>query len=419
MKTNTKAKTFFFLVVAGLFLVQDKLQEWFVPFQYLDEAFGLLLFPMALIRWRQKRLKIVSDRSDWLFYAGLCLFWLFGWAGHFVYQYQPLSNALKDFYVNNKFFLALGASFLFFDDPALDFAWLKQKLWPVLNAVVVLLFGLCVMDMLFGVFSNDTRGPFRAVKLFYSVQTVLVSVCVFLCCIYLWFYEEKKEKIILPLVLLCIIMFSTIRVKSMGAIAAVLLIYLVVLKGLKFFSIERKYKIWLIAFLVFAGAAIAYQVVYYYILMGTGSARAMLTLASPFVAWDHFPVGSGWGTFGSYFSAQPYSPVYGMYRMAGIWGLSPSYSAFVSDTYWPMILAQTGFFGFAGLLLALWVLVKKVGTLKLKPASYASGLLVLAQLLISSTSESALANPMAVPLAFWLGLLLAERYNGTGEGKLS
>jgi hypothetical protein len=84
-----------------------------------------------------------------------------------------------------------------------------------------------------------------------------------------------------------------------------------------------------------------------------------------------------------------------------------------------MILAQTGFFGFAGLLLALWVLVKKVGTLKLKPASYASGLLVLAQLLISSTSESALANPMAVPLAFWLGLLLAERHNGTGEGKLS
>jgi hypothetical protein len=142
----------------------------------------------------------------------------------------------------------------------------------------------------------------------------------------------------------------------------------------------------------------------------------MLTLAGPFVAWDHFPFGSGWATFGSAFSAEPYSPVYGMYRMAGIWGLSPDYPAFVSDTYWPMVLGQTGFFGFAGLLLALTVFVKKVLKMKDMRASFASGLLVLAQLLISSTSESALVNPLAVPMAFWLGLLLAEYRNRTGKG---
>ena len=419
MKSNTRIKTIVFLIFAGLFLMQDKLQDWFAPFQYFDEAFGLLIFPMALIRWRQKRLKIVADRKDWLFYAGLGLFWLLGWLGYFAYRYQPFSNALKDFYVNSKFFLALGASFLFFDDPKLDFDRMKKSIWPVLYAVVLALFALCVVDLLFATFSTDTRGPFRAVKLFYSVQTVLVSVCVFLSCICLWYYDEKQKRIILPLALLCVIMFCTIRVKSMGAIAAVLLIYLFVLKDLKFISIQRKHKIWLIAFLVFAAAAIVYQVVNYYILMGVGSARAMLTLASPFVAWDHFPFGSGWGTFGSTFSAEPYSPVYGMYRMAGIWGLSPSYSAFVSDTYWPMILAQTGFFGFAGLLLALAVLVKKVCRLKTIRASYASGLLILAQLLISSTSESALANPMAVPLAFWLGLLMAEHRNLTGKGTLA
>ena len=105
-----------------------------------------------------------------------------------------------------------------------------------------------------------------------------------------------------------------------------------------------------------------------------------------------------------------------MYRMAGIWGLSPDYSAFVSDTYWPMVLGQTGFFGFAGLLLALTVFVKKVLKMKDMRASFASGLLILAQLLISSTSESALVNPLAVPMAFWLGLLLAEHRNRTKRG---
>lgn len=414
MKTNTTVKTIVFFLFAGLFLMQDKLQDWFAPFQYFDEAVGLLMFPMVLIRWRQKRLPFSAARENLLFGAGLLVFWLFGWAGHLVYQYQPLSNALKDFYVNNKFFLALGASFLFFDDPQLDFAEMKKKIWPVLNAVVIVLFALSLVDMCFDTFSTDTRGPFRAVKLFYSVQTVLVSVCVFLSCICLWYFEDKKRKIILPLSLLCIIMFCTIRVKSMGAIAAVFLIYLFVLRGLKFRGISRRLKIFLIAFLAFAAAAILYQVVNYYILMGTGSARAMMTLAAPFAAWDHFPFGSGWATFGSAFSAEPYSPVYGMYRMAGIWGISPQYPAFMADVYWPMILAQTGFFGFAGFLLALWMFVKKICKMRDHVSAYASALLILTYLLISSTSESALANPLAIPLAFWLGLIVAEYRNGKG-----
>ena len=412
MKNNTKLKTLCFLVVAGLFLVQDKLQDWYTPFQYFDEAFGLLLFPMLLIRWRQKRLTIPTDKESLLFYIGLLAFWIFGWASHFVYQYQPLTNALKDFYVNNKFFLALGASFLFFDDLQLDFQQMKKSIWPVLNVTVLVLFALCVIDLLFDTFSTDTRGPFRAVKLFYSAQTFLVSACVFLSAICLWYYEDKKKKILLPVILLCVIMFCTIRVKTMGAIAAVCLIYLFVLRGLKFRSISRRMKIILGSFLTFAAVAIIYQVVDYYILMGTGSARAMMTLASPFVAWDHFPFGSGWATFGSAFSAEPYSPVYGMYRMAGIWGISPDYPAFMADVYWPMLLAQTGFFGFAGFLLALWIFVKKVCRMKDRPVSFASGLLILLYLLISSTSESALANPIAIPLAFWLGLVVAEYRSG-------
>ena len=416
MKNNTTMKTAVFLLFAGLFLMQDKLQEWFAPFQYFDEAFGLLFFPMAFIRWRQKQLHPIGEKRDWLFYAGLAAFWIFGWAGYLAYRYQPLTNALKDFYVNSKFFLGLGASYLFFADEALDFEKLKEKIWPVLNGVTVLMFVLTVVDLFFDTFSTDTRGPFRAVKLFYSVQTVLVAVCVFLSSLYLWYYEQKKDRILLPLGILSVIMFCTLRVKSMGAIAAVVLIYLFVLRGLKFTGLKRWMKITLVAFLVFAAAAIIYQIANYYILMGVESARAMLTLAGPFVAWDHFPFGSGWATFGSAFSAEPYSPVYGMYRMAGIWGLSPDYPAFVSDTYWPMILGQTGFFGFAGFLVALTVFVKKILNMKDSLGAYAAGLLILAQLLISSTSESALANPLAVPMAMLLGLLLAEHRNRLRKG---
>ena len=247
------------------------------------------------------------------------------------------------------------------------------------------------------------------------MQTVLVAVCVFLSAVYLWYYEQKRDRILLPLGMLSVMMFCTLRVKSMGAIAAVVLVYLFVLRGLKFKDLKRWMKITFVVFMLFAATAIVYQIVSYYILMGVESARAMLTLAGPFVAWDHFPFGSGWATFGSAFSGQPYSPVYGMYRMAGIWGLTPEDPAFISDTYWPMILGQTGFFGFAGFLLALVVFVKRVLKMRELPGSYASSLLILAQLLISSTSESALANPLAVPMALWLGVLMAE-YRQKGMG---
>ena len=411
MKTTTRTKTWFFLIMSALFLLQDKLQDWFQPFQYFDEAFGLLIVPMVLIRLCQRRLPLRWTRKDVILCAGLLTFWLFGWAGHLRYQYQPLSNALKDSYVNIKFFLALGGSFLFFDDPKLDFSELKKKLWPCLNAATLILFVLCVVDLLFGVFSDETRGGLRIVKLFYSAYTYLVSGCVFLSCLYLWYYDWYQNKIIPPLLMLCFILFSTGRVKAVGAMACILLIYLFILRRQ---PIGKKIRILAICIMVFAVGAGLFQVFFYYISLGTESARAMLTLASPFVAWDHFPFGSGWATFASAFSAEPYSPVYGQYRMAGIWGISPEYHQFMSDTYWPMILGETGFFGFAAFIAALVVLIQKFFVLKDDHSAMAGAANALLYLLISSTSESAFANPMAVPLAFWLGFLLARHHQERG-----
>lgn len=406
MKSNTKIKTGVFLALLGLFLMHDKLQDWFAPFQYFDEAFGLLLFPLLGLRLIQKKPLNWTKRHTMLCVL-LGIFWLWGWAGHFLHQYQPLTVAAKDSYVNIKFFLGTGCAFLLFFDEKTDFSELKDTLWPILNAVTACLFVLCVIDLIFGIFSTEFRGPLRAVKVFYSAYTVLVGHCIFLSAIYLWQYDRKGKKIIPYLLMLSFIVYCTRRVKGIGAIACIVPIYLFILRSQ--YRVNRKVKIFAGIVLVLGAAAGAYQLVSYYFVMGTASARAMLTLAAPFVAWDHFPTGSGWATFGSFFSGDPYSPVYGMYRMAGIWGLSPDYSAFVADTYWPMVLGETGFVGCAAFIGALVLFVKIVLVPKSSnPSANASGILVLLYLLISSTSESALANPIAAPMAFWLGFLLAE-----------
>ena len=399
---------FFLLMV--LFVLQDKLQQMWKPFQYFDEGFAVLFVPLLLWYLLRRQRPFSQNLANAALVILLGIFLLCGFAGHFVYQYQPFVNAAKDALVNVKFFLAAGTSYLLFLAPAFDFAALKRRLWPFLYAVTVVLFVLCLLDAAFHIFSNDTRGGLPAVKLFYNAQTTLVSCCVFLGSMFFWFYEKKKKKIIPPLAMLSAVMFSTLRVKAVGAIACFVVVYLFVLRPYP--KLGKKMTLLAGVVLAFAGAAGIFQIVRYYVLMGVESARAVLTIAAPFAAWDHFPTGCGFATFGSAFSAEPYSPVYGMYRMAGVWGLSPGYHDFISDTYWPMVLAQTGFFGFAALIGALVLFCRRLLVLRRFRPMLASAAVPMLYLFISSTSESAFANPISVPFAFWIGFLLARYYSG-------
>ena len=407
MKSVTSRKMYLYLFWVILFIIQNRLQQWFNPFQYLDEIFALLIVPGVLFWIIKKKEKIIWTKEKILFLILLLVFVLSGWAGYFVYHYQPFANAVKDAYVNLKFFMAVGASFLMFANEELDFEQLKKKIWPVMNAIVIFLFVLCLVDLCFGIFSTETRAGMRAVKLFYSAYTFLVGECVFLSAIYLWFFDLKQRKIVPPLVMLSFVMLSTRRAKAMGAVACILLVYLLVFYKRK--KLSKKVKAFTGVVLVIAVLAGLLQLVSYYIMMGVESARAVLTLGAPFIAKDHFPFGTGWGAYGSAFSAEPYSPVYTRYGMDKVWGLSPSYHEFVSDTFWPMVLGECGIFGFAAFIGVLILFVKKVITLKTNRNAFASALIPLLYLLISSSSESAFANPIAVPLAFWIGFLFAEQ----------
>ena len=414
MKTVTIRNTLFACFLILLFVMQDRLQQWFGPFQYLDELFALLILPLFALRLLQKKFRIVWNRERILCAALLLIFWVSGWCGYLVYHYQPLLNTAKDSYVNLKFFMAAGASYLMFAyEEDVDYEKMKQIIWYVVNAVAAVLFVLCLADLFFGIFDADMRGGLRAVKLFYSVYTVLVGVCVFLCAICLWLYEDKKKMVFVPLAMLAFVMFSTRRVKAMGALACLVLIFLVIFRNSKK-KLSRKVKIFAIVIVAVAGAAAIYQIVGYYFLLGTESARAVLTIGAPFIAADHFPFGTGWGTYGSAFSIEPYSPVYDMYWMGGIWGISRSYSSFVSDTFWPMILGQCGYFGFAALIGLLSLFIRKTFLLRDHKSDFASAIFQILYLLISSTSESAFANPVAVPMAFWIGFLLAQYWNDDG-----
>ncbi|MFR9069822.1 MAG: O-antigen ligase family protein, partial [Paraclostridium sp.] len=83
-------------------------------------------------------------------------------------------------------------------------------------------------------------------------------------------------------------------------------------------------------------------------------ARGYLYTAGYKIAKDYFPLGTGFGTFGSYMSREFYSPLYYEYGLSSVWGLSPSMPSYIADTYWAMIMGETGFIGVVLLILVLY-----------------------------------------------------------------
>jgi hypothetical protein len=90
------------------------------------------------------------------------------------------------------------------------------------------------------------------------------------------------------------------------------------------------------------GAVIAYTNHEYGGLDPFSNARVALHYTAVLIARDRFPFGTGLATFGSHASRIYYSDTYVQYGLSNIWGLSPEFSGFITDTFWPMVLGEGG-----------------------------------------------------------------------------
>jgi hypothetical protein len=87
-------------------------------------------------------------------------------------------------------------------------------------------------------------------------------------------------------------------------------------------------------------------------------ARNILTYKSFEIARDYFPIGAGLGRYGSYLSKLYYSPLYYKYGLSRIWGMSKANPFFITDTFWPMIIGESGFIGLALYILIFFLILK-------------------------------------------------------------
>lgn len=387
-----------------LFIIQNPLEKYIRVIKYVDELWPLLIIWLLFLKVSSSGTIKISVK-EMLKYLPLGIFVVVGFLGNILFRYQKWSIVFGDALTNLKFFLGILTSLTLFEPRCFD----KDSIIVSKHCriITVLLFVVFLLDEFFHVFpSGDIRHGIRSEQLFYSHCTYFAGAIVFLIAMLFFFYKKSN----LPFILLCLLMLaSTMRSKAivMVPICVVLYYFCVVYR--------KKLRLWHIVLISLGVVAIAWDQIYFYYFKLSGiSARSVMTSTSIQILRDYFPIGTGFGTYGSSGAAKNYSPVYVKYGFRTVYELSDTNkSAFLNDTFWPIIIGQTGFIGTICYLYVLGRIgIKTLHIRKVSRYAYVSVLVVFAYLLICSTSEPAFNNSVAVPFTMIIGYTLAmNEYN--------
>ena len=144
-----------------------------------------------------------------------------------------------------------------------------------------------------------------------------------------------------------------------------------------------------------------------------GAARTYMYLTSIKVFEDYFPLGPGFGTFGTDSAAKFYSPLNYHYGLNSIYGLNPDDdiigTSYYSDTFYP-ILAQFGIVGvilFVAFLKKRWDNINSLVHFEL----YKISIFLFLFLIIQCIAGNYFTNADSLPVMLILGFLLSQKNN--------
>lgn len=161
--------------------------------------------------------------------------------------------------------------------------------------------------------------------------------------------------------------------------------------------------VWLVGFVVGSAvvAALAGQALFAFVFGDVNvylvqeSARSRLIEGGYQVAVTHFPLGAGFGRYGSSVAADTYSPEYVALGFRSVFGLSDleGWGAYLNDTQWPAIIGEAGWIGLA---------------------LYLAGVVAVAISMLRATSagESDLVRWIRICGIAWLAMMLIESIGG-------
>lgn len=310
----------FFLLMAIEDLFSKVLPSFF---SYIDDAYAAIaMIGIVLYGIVAKRL------AKPILLLGICAG--IGLLSNFLYQIQPSKTAiLIDILIFFKVYASLFCVIHLFSkkDAAQTLNYLTMLSKMMLILLTVLAFVSVFIPRM-----NDKFGNFQFFGQF--TGTVAFWVIIFEAIISWNPNNNRKLYFILGLI-------TVLRSGSGLGLFSFVLLWLI-----RNF-VEKKKKIRM-RYLVISGIALVLagirEISTY--LLNPEAPRAILFRTGWQIAKDYFPIGTGFATFGSVGAAKAYSPLYYVYHLNTVWGLSEKKMSFLLDSFYPQIFAQFGFLGF-------------------------------------------------------------------------
>lgn len=397
-------KEIFIYVIINMLIFQTPLQNRIAIFQYLDEIIALFMGCYLLINFLMNSKKYFSYELRPILISFMIL--ILGLISNYYSKIQlQIGPIIMDIGNNFKFLLTFFGSMLYLR---------KLKHRNYLISCLAFTTRFCVFIAFFfsviNIFINinmhyDTRFGIRSFQFIFGHAGMLNIAC------YLWLAilsadlyngflnrnSSKKRYIFIFLALL--VWCSTLRTRAI----ILAFCYLITL----YFLVKRK-RIRINIIKILPVITIAFTFAYPQIekyFLNSKAPRAILLKYGIETMNEYFPFGSGFSTYGSFAASKYYSKLYFKYGFDRGYGINPYDRQFLTDNYWPSIIAQYGFFGFV-LMIVLFISIAIIILRKTKNNSYYrfASMICFCSLLIASTVTTSFSHYTAVSLFFIIPL---------------
>lgn len=398
-KNNIWKYLFVYLIFQPTFQYNVSSESIATFLNYTDEIIGVIMIIIVLFRALKSQITLLKFERLMLIF--MFIFEVFGIISGLLYKYQDVGYMFIDAYTCAKFFIYYLCARL------LTQGKLTEKYFFSINTlckiIAVILFVLALHDAFMSPWwpVGDYRVFTHSVALFFYIPDALARASITVIFVLAYNYRYYKRNIYY-IMMLTVVMILTFRTKAIVSVFVLYIFYLYFVK-FKFKSLIP------VGIATVAGASyFGYDSFNFYYVEIEGSARNILTRDSLWLANQHFPLGTGFGSYGSRMASQFYSRLYinlGYYRYTAQ-GMSEENTNFLSDTFWPIVIAQTGWIGTVSFVMALLSMITYIIRSRKTDVYYFwVAISIIVNDLIASFASSAFFSPSSMAPFLFLGLI--------------
>lgn len=401
----------YYLVIVSLFF-QPVFERVSSVFSYYDEFLCLLFFFSFLLKVI-KTGKICKDEARYI--SLLVILIVIGLMGNLrVKHRQPTIAILTDIFSNIKLYLFLLPLIRLRVSTEIR-RKLSRWLSNTIRMLILFMFLCAVVTQLFNIgMSGETRFGLTSFQFVFENPAGLNTYMYALMVVFsatLCRNGKPRPYSTAFLGMALVTWVLTLRSRAIAfAFIYTLLYYIIIFR--RFSRKTFRFKWYYVIPLTIVAVLLGWSSIEQYFLVNSRQARYVLMHGAIEIARDYFPIGTGFGSFGTAASRNYYSAVYQMYNMHNVWGLAKTSPYFILDQYWFGIIGQFGVLGLLIMLLLVFCFYKQIlGRAKGSSTALLAALTLLYTSLFASVAAASYIQPSILISVFVVILLSGAKAN--------